>query len=172
MATTIRPADINDVTTLIKIGMVAVELAHRKSCAAADLAEYLNAHYSHEAITNELTDPNNHYHIICYNGQPAGFSKIIYNTAHANIKERNVTKLDRIYLLEPYFGKGLGYALLQHNINLARLQNQAGIWLFTWTGNQRAVDFYSKAGFTIVGTHSFRVSGTHYNPNHHMYLAL
>jgi len=170
MNITIRPATVTDVETIIAIGLVAVELAHRKSCSATDMAEYLNIHYNEAEITNELSNPDNCYHIIYYGTKAAGFSKIVYNIAHPNIAVPNVTKLDRIYILEEYWGMQLGYALLQHNINLARGNNQAGIWLFTWTGNERAVAFYLKNGFTIIGTHSFRVSATHSNPNHHMYL--
>jgi ribosomal protein S18 acetylase RimI-like enzyme len=59
---------------------------------------------------------------------------------------------------------------MQFNIDYSREQGQAGMWLFTWTGNERAVDFYKKVGFTIIGSHQFKLSETHYNPNHQMLL--
>lgn len=172
MAIAIRPATVGDVDLIVSIGLEAVELAHRPSCAAEHLQEYLAAHYNREAITQELTNPDNIYHIIYHNNQPAGFSKIVINAPHANIAAPNVTKLDRIYLLHQFFGMGLGDSLLAHIAAFARMHNQSGIWLFTWTGNERAIRFYKKSGFSIIGSHSFRVSGAHYNPNHHMYLQL
>jgi ribosomal protein S18 acetylase RimI-like enzyme len=44
------------------------------------------------------------------------------------------------------------------------------MWLYTWTGNERAVSFYLKAGFKIIGSHNFKISATHSNPNHRMLL--
>ena len=85
---------------------------------------------------------------------------------------KNVTKLDRIYLLKEFYGLKLGLELLNFNIRLARNNKQSGIWLYTWTGNKRAIDFYLKAGFTITGSHKFYVTETYYNLNHLMFLDL
>lgn len=166
----IESATANDCKTIVDIGLVSVEEAHRGSCAAEELNEYLQQHYNNEAIGAELGDEKNIYHIIKVDGEPAGFSKIVLNAAHADIKEINVTKLDRIYLLNKFFNLRLGFELLQFNINLAKANGQAGIWLYTWTGNTRAINFYLKNGFTIIGSHHFQVTETRYNLNHHMFL--
>ena len=100
----------------------------------------------------------------------ARFSKIILNEVHPNINKQQVTKLDRIYLLKEFFDLKLGCELLKFNIELSKKNNQSGMWLFTWVGNTRAVNFYLKAGFKIIGSHKFKVSETHYNDNHHMLL--
>ncbi len=144
---TIRPATEQDNELIAGMGKVAVELSHRDSCSVEDMNHFLSAHYTPEAIRDELANPNNCYHIISYETKPAGFSKIIMNMAHPNIAEPNVTKLDRIYLLEEFYDLKLGYELLQFNIGLSKANNQAGMWLFTWTGNERAVNFYKRAAF-------------------------
>lgn len=166
----IRSATEHDYRLIADIGRVAVELAHRDSCSVKDMNQFLSVHYNYDAIKAELADTNNCYHIIYYDERPAGFSKIMLNMAHPNIPEHNVTKLDRIYLLEEFYGLKLGYELLQFNIELSRKNNQSGMWLFTWTGNERAVRFYKKAGFNIIGSHKFKITETHSNPNHQMYL--
>jgi diamine N-acetyltransferase len=160
----------NDDKTIVEIGKVSVEEAHRGSCSAKDLNEFLEKNYNKETIRQELSDESNIYHIIYFNGQPAGFSKIILNYEHPNIQQKNVTKLDRIYLLSNFFNLKLGFELLKFNIDLAKSNNQSGIWLFTWVENKRAIDFYIKAGFTIIGSHNFKVTETHYNLNHQMLL--
>ena len=170
MEITIRQAEAQDCELIVRIGKLAVELSHRDSCSAEDMNHYMSAHYTSDAINEELATPENIYHLIYYGAQCVGFSKIILNMGHPNIPERNVTKLDRIYLLEEFYGLKLGYEFLQFNIGLSQRNNQSGMWLFTWTGNERAVNFYKRAGFTIIGTHKFKVSETHYNPNHQMFL--
>ena len=170
MEVTIRRATEDDVKMIVDIGRIAVEEAHRASCSPADMEHYLTAHYNEDAIMQELRDPANTYHVIRCEGEPAGFSKIVLNMPHPNIDDQHVTKLDRIYLLSTFYDKKLGYQLLSHNIAFARQNGQNGMWLFTWTGNERAVRFYKRAGFTIIGEHWFKVSDTHSNPNHQMLL--
>ena len=163
-------ATSKDYETITHIGRIAVELSHRESCSIQDMNEFLANTYNHDVIKEELSDAKNIYHIIYFNEKPAGFSKIILNAGYQNITEKNVTKLDRIYLLEEFYNLKLGFELLKFNIELSKENNQSGIWLFTWTGNQRAVNFYLKNGFEIIGSHKFKVTATHYNPHHQMFL--
>jgi len=79
-------------------------------------------------------------------------------------------KLERIYLLEEYHGRKLGLRLLEFNIELAKKAGQHGMWLYTWIENQRAIDFYLRCGFEIIGKYDFRISASHVNPNHQMLL--
>jgi ribosomal protein S18 acetylase RimI-like enzyme len=165
-------ATTEDHRTIAELGRIAVELAHRESAPEQTLKEYMDGHYSYDAIKEELSDPANIYHIISYHGKPAGFSKIVLDSDHPNINRKNATKLDRIYLLPEFFGMKLGYELLQFNIEYSKANGQSGIWLFTWVGNERAVKFYLRAGFKIVGSHLFKVTEKHYNENHHMLMEL
>lgn len=166
----INRAAFIDAKTIADIGSISVEEAHRESCAPEELNEYLEKHYNQNAIGEELDDEKNIYHIIRADGEPAGFSKIILNSTHTDIEQPNVTKLDRIYLLSKFFSLHLGHNLLQFNIELAKANGQSGIWLYTWTGNTRAINFYQKNGFVIIGSHHFQVTETRYNLNHHMLL--
>lgn len=159
-----------DYKPIARIGKISVEEAHRDSCSVEDMNEFLESYYNDEAIKEDLNEVKNIYHLINYNRAPVGFSKIVLNTEHPNIPRKNVTKLDRIYLLKEFYGLQLGLKLLQFNIELAKNNGQSGMWLFTWVGNKRAVDFYLKAGFTIVGSHKFKVTETHYNEHHQMFL--
>ncbi len=161
-----------DYSSITKIGKISVAEAHRGSCSAEDLDEYIERNYNNEAVREELKDSKNIYHIINYNGNAAGFSKINLNAEHPNINQKNITKLDRIYLLKEFYNLKLGLELLYFNIEFCKSHNQSGIWLFTWIGNKRAINFYIKTGFTIVGSHKFKVTETRYNENHQMFLNL
>ena len=134
-----KRATPNDYQAIVDIGMVSVKKAHVGSCPDEDLDDYMNRHYTEAAIREQLEDEQNIYHILYYKGQPAGFSKIILNTTHDDIEEKNVTKLDRIYLLPEYFSLKLGAELMKFNIELARQKQQAGLWLVTWVENARAI---------------------------------
>lgn len=168
--TRIVKATTNDTTLLSKIGRITLLESHGHSAPAEDIEAYVTAKYNEAAMQEELSDPGNLYHIIYQDGTAAGYSKIVLNTAHENIPQPNVTKLDRIYVLKEFYGTKLGYELLRFNIELSKNNGQAGIWLFTWVENHRAVQFYERAGFTIIGSHDFRVSERRTNLNHQMLL--
>jgi diamine N-acetyltransferase len=160
----------SDCDTIASIGRISVAESHKGSSSEEVMNEFLENNYNKEAIRKELSDVNNIYYVINYNDQPAGFSKIILNAKHPNIVSENVAKLDRIYLLKEFQGLKLGHGLLNFNIEISRMNNQFGIWLYTWIGNERAVNFYLKAGFTIIGSHKYYVNETHYDVSHQMLL--
>ena|SRR5688572_20416765 len=146
--------------------------SHGHSAKPEDINSYVSEKYNEDVLRNELRDPGNIYHILFYNNQAAGYSKIILNAPHSNIGTQNVAKIERIYLLKEFYNLNLGSELFQFNLNIIRANNQAGIWLFVWTENPRAINFYKKNGFTIIGSNDFKISENHSNPNYQMYLSL
>jgi ribosomal protein S18 acetylase RimI-like enzyme len=55
---------------------------------------------------------------------------------------------------------------------IASANNQKGMWLFVWQKNERAIKFYKKNGFEIIGNFNYKISETHSNPNYQMFLKL
>jgi diamine N-acetyltransferase len=159
-----------DCNAIVDIGRISVADSHQGSCSAEEMDEFLERNYNVDTIKEELNDIKNIYYLINYNDQPVGFSKIILNEKHSNIAAENVAKLDRIYLLKEFYGLKLGFELLNFNIELARRNDQLGMWLYTWIGNTRAINFYLKVGFTIIGSHKYYVNETHYDMTHQLFL--
>lgn len=162
---TIEHADL-----IAEIGKKSFWESHGTSASTKDISTFISKTYTKEIVLSELENENNIYHLIYCNNKIAGFSKIILNTANSNINPKNITKLDRFYLLKTFYGKNLGAKLFNFNIELAKNKQQNGIWLAVWVKNQRAINFYTKSGFKIVGKYDFQISSTHSNPNHIMYL--
>jgi diamine N-acetyltransferase len=144
--------------------------SHGHSQPAEVMQRYIAEKFSEEAIREELSDPANIFYLVYYAGQLAGYSKIIYHVPIKPVPLPNITKLERLYLLREFYDKKLGQQLLQFNIDLSKQQGQAGMWLYVWKGNDRAIRFYEKAGFKLVGDGYFRLTDTHANPNWQMYL--
>lgn len=159
-----------DIPLLVKIGKQTFIESHGKSASPSVIDQYIAKTYNNDTISNELSDTKNIYHILSYKEKAAGFSKIIFDTPHVNIPLQHVTKLERIYLLKEFYELELGLELLNYTIALSQQNNQAGMWLFVWKENKRAVSFYTKCGFKIIGSHDFKLSDDHANPNHQMLL--
>jgi diamine N-acetyltransferase len=167
----ISQADVSDAYTIATIGAQSFLESHAHSGPAADIDAYVLAKYTVEAVSRELANADNIYHLIYCEGKAAGYSKIVLNSPHALVAAQAVTCLDRLYLLKEFYGLNLGRTLFDHNANIAMQAAQAGIWLYTWIGNDRAIAFYERVGFSVVGNADFRISEHHSNPNHVMYLS-
>ena len=70
----------------------------------------------------------------------------------------NVCELKRLWLLEPYHGKGLGYRVLQKLIKFAQEKGYKKILLETDHEQERALRFYRKAGFQPTEKYNARNS--------------
>ncbi len=166
----IHKASNEDSSLLSRLATQTLMESHGHSAPAADMENYIGEKYTVAVFNEELNDPKNIYHIIYHDGKPVGFSKIIFNEPYAGSPLQNITKLDRIYLLKEFYDLKLGQQLLQFNLDLAKQNDQVGMWLYVWQENERAVKFYTRNGFTVIGGYDFHVSATHSNPNYHMLL--
>jgi ribosomal protein S18 acetylase RimI-like enzyme len=144
--------------------------SHGNSAPAEDINNYVAKKYNAEVMKEELNDAGNIYHIIYHDSEAAGFSKIILNSPYEKNTIQHVTKLERLYLLEQFYNLRLGAALFDFNLNFIKNNHQLGVWLYVWKQNERAVNFYKKKGFVIIGSYDFAISETHANPNHQMLL--
>ncbi len=164
------PATVHDCKVLTLIGGRSLIESHGHSAPAPVMQSYLTEKFTKTAVEQELANPQNIFHIIYYNHQPAGYSKIIYRQPLEHIPQKAITKMERLYLLKEYYSLKLGERLLQYNINLSRGQGDDGMWLYVWKENERALRFYTKAGFRIIGDGVFRLTEDHANPNWQMFL--
>ncbi len=155
---------------LAEIGKVSFIESHGSSAPLEDIGRYINGKYTREILKAELSDAKNIFHLIYSEEKIAGYSKIILNEGISTLNVKNITKLDRLFLLKEFYDLKLGFELLQFNIELSKKNNQVGMWLYAWKENYRAVRFYEKNGFEIIGSHDFALSETHSNPNHVMFL--
>lgn len=167
---TIVKATNDDFQLLAGVARQTFIESHGHSGPAEDIHNYIQEKFREEACREELNDPNNIYHFIYYDQQLAGYSKIIFDAVHPAILSKKVTKLERLYLLANFYSLKLGYDLIQFNIELSKKSGQEGMWLYVWKENERAFRFYTKAGFTIIGSYDFKISPTHANPNYHLLL--
>jgi len=168
--TRIVKASMDDSALLADLGKQTFIESHGHSAKKEDIDNYVKEKNSPAFFQQDLSDPANLYHIIYYNDQAAGYSKIILDCSHPNIDIPNVTKLERIYLLKKFYEAKLGQELFNFNLALSKENQQTGMWLYVWKENLRAFNFYKRNGFKPIGSYDFQVSPTHSNPNHHMLL--
>ncbi len=129
------------------------------------MQEYVRKAFSVATCRQELTDEDNVFYALFYNKEPAGYFKIVFNCAHPAVPLQPVTKMERLYLLKDFYGLQLGQPLMQQALDLSKAKAEKGMWLNVWKENDRAIGFYQKQGFEIVGESEFVLTATHANPN-------
>lgn len=105
------------------------------------IAYMLEWMYAPESLKKQIQN-GHQFLLIEFENKYAGFCSFEH--------QKSVTKLHKIYLLPDIQGMGLGMRLLQEVINLAAIKNQQAIQLNVNRYN-KAVSFYEKAGFKIIG---------------------
>jgi ribosomal protein S18 acetylase RimI-like enzyme len=163
------PADVDVMLPMVQQTLLE---SHGHSASAADMASYVERKMSREPMLAELSDEHNWFYLLYADGSLVGYAKIIFNAPNPNTPLQNVTKLERIYLLRSHYGQGLAQVLFDHLLADMKSNNQEGVWLNVWKENPRAIAFYRKNGFDVIGEYDFVVSDSHANPNHVMYKVL
>jgi len=160
----------DDAEQLSELSNLTFLESHGHSAAAVDINNFIENKYNPASLKNELKDVKNIFYTLYYNNKIAGFSKIILNYPDTNCNITNVAKLERIYLLKEFYNLHLGQQLLDFNIKLLKENSQTGVWLFVWQENERAIHFYKKNGFVVIGEFEYKISEKHSNPNFQMLL--
>ena len=168
----IEKAKQSDAKIIAEIGRQTFFESHSHCCEPKDFEIYLNESFSLSRVQSELGDPRNIFHLIYVDNDLAGYSKFIPNFKNATYNRDNVAKLERIYVLEKFFDKRIGSRLFKFLLNEAKEHHQVGMMLQVWVENHRAIEFYKRMGFKVVGETTFRLSPTRANPNHLMFLEL
>lgn len=168
MEVKIRPIGLAEVESLAQLSRNTFIESHGHSAEEKHIQHYLNLNFSLEKLSRDLQDSRIFFNKVYVNDELAGYSKLIINEANAFSRLEPIAKFERIYLLKDFYGLGLGELLLEHNIEIAKLHKQKGLWLFVWTENEKGLRFYQKSKFTPIGRYDFKISEQHSNPNYVM----
>ncbi len=130
-------------------------IAYKEILSQAQLDYMLNWMYSLESLTQQMQE-GHHYFGIYEADEMVGFLDV-----QPNQSEIGVLKLNKIYVLPAFHGKGFGYQLIQFAINYAKSEQQKTIELQVNRHN-KAKDFYTKIGFTIKEEKDFDIGNGYF----------
>jgi diamine N-acetyltransferase len=166
----LRKLTVDDTELLVNVGSVSFVESHVSSGPENEIKEYVETKYSRKSVERELKNEDNIIHGLFYNGDIAAYSKIVYCQPTSLLDCLNVTQLERIYVLKKFYELKLGQILLDYNVELSKSNDDQGMWLNVWKGNERAIGFYKKNGFVVIGHRDYKLTERHSNPNYQMFL--
>lgn len=123
----------------------------------ADMEQYLQQDLSAARLTEELADPHSFFYFALSGDTVIGYLKLNTGKAQTELQQEHSLEIERIYVLQACYGKGVGQVLYEKAVAVARDQKVAYIWLGVWEHNLRAIRFYDKQGFVAFDKHIFRL---------------
>lgn len=151
----IRPAKSSDAAALA----VIAERTFRETFAADNSEENVNLHcaqkFSTEKQREEISDPQLVTLLAEVAGELAGFAQLRLAQRAACVKADRPAELHRIYVSSEWHGRGVADELMRAICAAAARVASDCIWLGVWERNLKAIAFYRKCGFSVVGDHMF-----------------
>jgi diamine N-acetyltransferase len=120
-----------------------------------DLAAFL-AGLDPDGFRGELADPAYAFLFAFEGDEAAGFCKIGPLALPVEAAGPAI-ELRQLYLLRPWYGRGIAQALMDWALDEARARGAGAIFLSVYSDNHRAKAFYRRYGFAYVKPYAFMV---------------
>ena len=130
-----------------------------------DMAAYLPTAYGTSLQAIELANPHIITLIIDAGDALAAYAQVRRGEAPACVQGLAPVELWRFYVDQQFHGRGLAQLLMGAAHAAASELGGRTLWLGVWERNERAIAFYIKAGFRIVGSHDFWVGSDRQTDN-------
>ena len=154
----IRRADRSDAEILATLGERLFRAAFGDSNTAEDMQLYVRSAFSPNRQALELTDPSTRAWLVeDASGESIGYAMVKIGAPGHDIEARNPLEIVRFYVDSAWHGQGIAAALMATCVEQARDWGCDQLWLGVWDQNPRAIAFYKKGGFRIVGSQPFQL---------------
>lgn len=116
---------------------------------------YTSVAFTPEKVLSELNNPDSQFYFAKDGDETAGYIKLNFNSAQNEFKDPNAVEVERIYVARVHHKKQIGSQLISFAIDIAVDKKLDYIWLGVWEYNHRAIAFYERNGFNLIGRHDF-----------------
>jgi GNAT superfamily N-acetyltransferase len=153
----IRRATIADSSLLAELGTRTFRDSFGSANTPGDMAKYLSESFSPSIQAAELADPRNAFLLAEVESQPVGYVRLREGPSPPVVFGSRPLEIVRFYAVEAWIGRGVGATLMKACLDLAAQEGHNTLWLDVWEHNPRAIAFYKKWGFEVVGNQPFRL---------------
>lgn len=167
----IRRGVLEDAAVLAELAARTFTEAFAADNTPEDLEAHLESAYGLVQQSRELSDPNE-ITLLAFSGENLiAFAQVRRKVPPACVTQAQAIEVHRFYVDRIAHGKGVAQLLMAAVKSAAQEFNAKHLWLSAWERNPRAVAFYAKMGFEIVGSANF-VVGSDVQTDHIMVASL
>ncbi|MDX2003751.1 MAG: GNAT family N-acetyltransferase [Meiothermus sp.] len=143
MPVVIRAAAVGDAPVLAALGRRVFAETYGAQLPGPVLQAHLETALSPEVFAAKIAEGKAHYLLAEAGGVAAGFVKLE--------GADGAVEIAKFYVDKGFHGTGLAGGLMGAGLEWARAKGFGTVWLLVWEENPRAVRFYRKYGFEVVG---------------------
>lgn len=157
--TTSSQSDLDD---LADVAALTFPLACPPSATPDNVAAFIAANLSRDRFADYLADPDRVVLSARDRERMLGYAMLIRGVAddvdvQRAVPDRPAVELSKCYVLPDAHGSEVAAALMTAALEVSRDLGAVCTWLGVNQNNQRAQRFYTKHGFEITGTKTFRL---------------
>jgi len=153
----LRAATSADADTLARLA----ERTFRETFAAenspADIDHHCATNFGEDIQLQEVRDPNYVTIVVDHDGELVAFAQVRLHSPKRIVRAEHPAELHRLYVLANWHGQGIAHEIMSAVLAAPALKGADALWLSVWEHNPRAIAFYRKYGFNVVGDHVFQV---------------
>ena len=151
----VRYADPNDAELIADLSRQTFYENYAIHNTKEDMDKFMNEQFTKEALVKEVTTSGNIFLLAYIENVVKGYMRMRESKKPTELDNVNAIEIARIYACTNDIGKGVGSALMQKGIEVAKENRKQIIWLAVWPNNQRAIEFYIKWGFEKFAEQDF-----------------
>ena len=154
----IRRCSVEDAEALALVGAATFLDAFSGVLPGRSIVQHCKVNHSVEAYAGYLSQPESRVWLAETKAQegPVGYAMLTAPDLPVEVTAEDV-ELKRIYVLTRFHGTGTGKRLMETAIKEARAMGRRRMLLGVHAGNARALGFYERAGFQVLGTRTFQM---------------
>ena len=122
-----------------------------------DMAAYMAEAFGESVQRAELMDPQCTVFLAERDGDIVGYATLRDGPPPSCVHDTSTIEIARLYAARPWIGAGIGALLMQRCLVEAASRGRRTIWLGVWERNVRAIGFYQRWHFAIVGSQPFQL---------------
>jgi diamine N-acetyltransferase len=153
----VRCAVRNDAEALSAFAAEVFRLGGPPGADPRDLAQYISKELTAERFRALIADPNAMLLVAETADQLCGYVLTLHSSPHPQIEAMAPAELKKLYVAPAQHGRGVAAELMRQALDSLDRDRLAVVWLSVYSENPRAIAFYEKWGFRIVGTQEFLV---------------
>jgi len=148
-------AQASDVDNLLKLSWRTFYESFNHLNTPGNMEFYMRKAFTSDKLLSELLNPFSEFYLVKEGVDLIGYLKVNKCSAQSDIHDDHSLEIERIYIDQPYQGKGLGAKLLDFAKARAKELELEYVWLGVWEVNSDAIRFYKRHGFDIFSSHPF-----------------
>lgn len=160
----VTPARADQIGPIARLAALTFPLACPPDLPAAAVRGFIADQLTEDRFAHYLSEPGYGVTVALDDDQVVAYALCVDGTtmdeeAGASVRSRPTRGISKFYLHPDHHGSGIATALLEHLTGQAIADGCGSLWLATNKQNVRALRFYRRRGFTIVGGRTFLVGG-------------